>query len=259
VKAVLKPNSIIDVKLTDEKKKEAYDSTIENREIISEGTRILSYGDKVTKDKLEVLKELNLIETGKFDYVFAASILEVIMMLGFLLVLYMNFFCKKILYSRHELLLLCVIILLTLIASRIIGFYSTLLIPVFIAPILISILLDLRLGIIVNFFLSIAISFITHGNLSFLYIAIIGGTFSAFLVSKASQRSRLSASGLAIGLLNAAVIVCMGGLSKNTLAIIFNDAGTAALNGVLSTIFTIGLLPFFESTFNIITEICIRM
>lgn len=255
VKAVLQPNSTVDIELTNEKKKEAHESALENKQIISEGTRILSYGDMVTRDKLEVLKELNLIESGRFDYNFAVGILLMVMMLVLILVLYMNHFCKKILQNRNDLILMCVIILMTLITSRILYIYTPLLIPVFIAPMLISILLDLRLAILVNFLLTVCISLITKGELGLVYITVISGTFSAFIVSKANQRSKLSASGLLVAGMNVLVIVCLGLLNKNTLANIANDSGMVALNGVLSTIFTIGILPFFESTFNIITPL----
>jgi len=106
VKAVLKPNSTVDVKLTNEKKQEALKTATENKQIIPEGSRILSIGDVVTGDKLEVLKELNLLETGKFDYVFAMGILAVVLLLAALLILYMNFFCKKILHDRQFIILL---------------------------------------------------------------------------------------------------------------------------------------------------------
>lgn len=254
-KAFLKPNSIIDTGLTNEKKTEAYNAAVESRQIISEGSRILSYEDIVTEDKLEVLKELNLLETGKMDYAFAGGILAIVLLLAFLLVLYLHLFCSKIIASRKELILLCVIILLDLAAAWSLNPFTPLLIPVFIAPMLISILLDLRLGVIVNLLLTLAISFITKGDQGFLYTAIIGGTLAAFIVSGANQRSKLSASGLVIAIVNAVVIACVDLINKSSALSIANDAILVAVNGMLSTILTIGTLPFFESTFNIITPL----
>jgi putative nucleotidyltransferase with HDIG domain len=120
---------------------------------------------------------------------------------------------------------------------------------------LISILLDLRLGVIVNLLLALAISFITKGDQGFLYTAIIGGTFAAFIVSGANQRSRLSASGLVIAIMNAVIISCIGLINKSSASTMVNNAALVAVNGMLSTIFTIGILPFFEITFNIITPL----
>lgn len=255
VKAMIRPNNLVDQALTDTKRNEAYESALENRQIISEGSRILSFGDTVTSDKLEVLKELNLLETSRFDYAFMAGILGIVLLLAMALMFYMKFFCKKILYSRNDLILLGVIIILTLGVSRIVNFYTPLLMPVFIAPMLISILLDLRLAIFVNMVLAIAISLITKGDAGFICISFFGGSFAAFIVSRANQRSKLSAAGLAIAVLNAAVVACLGLSEKNTLAAVANDAGIIAINGILSTILTIGVLPFFESTFNIITPL----
>ena len=254
-KAFLKPNSIIDQKMTNEKKLEAYNATIESKQIITEGSRILSYGDLVTEDKLEVLRELKLLETGKLDYAYAGGILAIVLLMAFLLVLYLRFFCIKILAGRKELILLCVIILLDLVAAWLLNPFIPLLIPIFIAPMLISILLDLRLGIVVNLLLALAISFITKGDQSFLYTAIIGGTFAAFIVSGENQRSRLSASGLIIAIVNAAVIACVGLINKSSATTMVSNAVLVAVNGMLSTIFTIGTLPFFESAFNIITPL----
>lgn len=253
--ALIIPNSVIDEKLTSEKKAEAYDTALENKQIILEGSRIISYGDTVTADKLEVLKELNLIETGKFDYTFAGGILCIILIVSFLLVLYLNNFCSRILNEIKELILLCTVILLTLLTAWVLNPVNPLFIPVFIAPMLISILLDLRLGIITNLLLTLAISLITKGDAGFFYTAIIGGTSSAFIVKGASQRSRLSASGLAIAVINAIVIASVGLINKSGVGTIANNAAIAAINGILSIIFTIGTLPFFESTFNIITPL----
>lgn len=254
-KVFLKPNSVIDTKLTTEKKLEAYHTAMDNKQMISEGTRILSYGDTVTEDKLEVLKKLNLLETGKLDYAFIGGILAITLLLAFLLVLYLHFFCSKIVSGRKELILLCVITLLGILVAWLLNPFTPLLIPVFITPMLISILLDLRLGIITNFLLALAISFITKFDQGFLYTAVIGGTISAFIVHGANQRSRLSASGLVIAIVNAMVITCVNLINKSSLGTMANDAALVAVNGMLSTIFTIGILPFFESTFSIITPL----
>ena len=254
-KALMKPNSVIDQEMTDSRKQDAYNSAMENRQVIREGSRILSYGDIVTQDKLDVLKKLNLLETGKFDFSFAGGILAVILMLSFLLILYIHHFCFKLMHGTKENILLCVIILLTLLSAWLLNPVQPLLIPVFIAPMLISILLDLRLAVLVNLLLSMAVSFITKGDLAFFFTAVIGGTVAAFVVYGANQRSKLSASGLAVALINAVVVASFGLIYKDSPTTVANNAFVVGVNGMLSTIFTIGTLPFFESTFNVITPL----
>ena len=254
-KALMKANSVIDREMTDSRKLDAYNSAMESRQMIREGTRILSFGDIVTQDKLDVLAKLNLLETGKFDFSFAGGILAVILMLSFLLILYIHHFCFKLMHGTKENILLCVIILLTLLSAWLLNPVQPLLIPVFIAPMLISILLDLRLAVLVNLLLSMAVSFVTKGDLAFFFTAVIGGTVAAFVVYGANQRSRLSASGLAVALINAVVVASFGLINKDSPTSIANSAFVVCVNGMLSTIFTIGALPFFESTFNVITPL----
>jgi len=254
-KAVLKPNSVIDVEATKERKDEAYRNAKENKEIIPKDSRILSVGDIVTEDKLKVLEELNLLETGKPYFAFDAGILVILLLLFWLLIFYMNNFCKNILRSRGDVTLISVIIILTLLLARVVYAYSPLLIPIFIAPMLISILLDLKLAMVVNFILVIAISFMVKGHLAFIYMSLISGTFSAFIVSRANQRSKLSASGLAIAGINVLIILCMGIINKNDIRTIASEGLIVSVNGIFSIILTIGMLPFLESTFNIITPL----
>jgi len=67
--------------------------------------------------------------------------------------------------------------------------YSPLIIPIFIATMLISILLDLRLAIMVNVVLTVAISLMINNDFKFIYMALVTGTFSAFIVSKAIKET----------------------------------------------------------------------
>ena len=254
-KALLRPNSVIDEEATRIARDEAYEAALENKQIIPEGSRIISFGDIVTEDKLEVLRELNLLETEGFDYRFAAGILAVVLMLSFLLIWYIRTFCGKVMPGTKEIVLMCVIILLTLLAAWVLEPVSPLLIPVFIAPMLITIFLDLRLGLVVNTMLSFTVWLITNGDQQFLYIAMIGGTASAFIVNGANQRSRLSVSGLVLAVINSMVTACMGLMSKSDLRNIAYNAALVSINGMLSTIFTIGVLPIFESIFNIVTPL----
>ncbi len=255
LRVMLKPNRAVDYELTKQRQEEAYKNALKNKVIIPKDSRIISYGDIVTEDKLKVLEDLNLLETGRFDYTFAAGILIMLSLLTLLLVLYMNNFCKNILHSRKDIILLSVIMLLAILLARIANVYSPLLIPVFIAPMLISILLDLKLAVVVNFILTIAISFITKGDMGFIYMSIISGTLSAFMVSRANQRSKLSAAGLAVAGINIVIRVCMGAINKNGLRDIAENCLIVTINGIVSGIFTIGILPFMEATFNIITPL----
>ncbi len=258
-KYILKPNRTINAEATRAKKELAYEIALnnpENIEIIKKGDRILSKGDTVSEDKLKILEELNLVETsGRFDFAFSAGILVIILMLSLLLILYMNNFCKKVFYNRNDLILLSLVILFTLVAARFIFEISTLAIPIFIATALISILLDLRLAVIVNFILTLAISLMTNGEMKFIFLGAISGAFAAFIVSKTNQRNSLSIAGFIIGFINIFTILSVDLIAKYPLNTIIWDVIIVFINGLLSMVITIGLLPYLETAFNIVTPI----
>lgn len=254
IKTILKPNKTVDEETTKRRKDDA--KVRANIEKIEKGAWIIRSGDEVTQDKLKIIEELNLLDTKDgFDYPFAAGILAILVLLAFILILYMNHFCKKTFQNRNDLILISLIMVLTLLIARFVYEYSVLAIPIFIAAMLISILMDLKLAIVINFLLTIAISFITNGDPAFMYMSMISGTYSAFLVSKVSQRSRLSMSGFVIGGINVIVILCIGIINQSGYQNILKDSMIVFVNGVASIILTIGLLPFWEATFNIITPL----
>lgn len=259
-KYILKPNRTVNAVTTKAKKELAYEIALnapENIVKIEKGDRILSKGDVVTKDKLKILEELNLLETsGRFDYPFAIGILVIILLISLLLILYMNNFCKKVFYNRNDLILLSLLILVTLLVARLVFEVSTLTIPIFIAAALISILLDLRLAIIVNFLLTLSISLMTNGEMKFMLLGAITGTFTAFIVSRTSyHRNSLSMGGLIIGFINVLTIVSVDLIGKYPAKTILSESIIVMVNGFISIVLTIGLLPYLETLFNIVTPI----
>ncbi|HHW30547.1 MAG TPA: HDIG domain-containing protein [Clostridiaceae bacterium] len=255
IKSILKPNSVIDIELTEAKREEAAQNAMSVKVIIKKGSRILSIGDTVTEDKYRVLQDLNLIETGKFDYSFAFGIFVVVLLASALVIVFMNYNCPDIVHSLNDIMVLSVIIVLTVLLARVINEFSALLIPIFIAPMLISILLNVELAIVVNFVLSVLLSFITKTNTPFLYMSLISGTLSAFIVSKANQRSKLSLSGIFVGLISALTVICIGLVEKAEIKTLLYNSLIVLINGMVSIIFTIGILPFMEIAFKVITPL----
>ena len=132
---------------------------------------------------------------------------------------------------------------------------SSFIIPIFIAPIVIAIFLGVEPAISINIMLAFSYSLMLGRNLEFIIMTIVGGTFAAFYTSNATQRRRISLAGILLGLLNAVIIVFLGMIDKRGIESLLNDAGLALINGILSIILAIGLLPFLESIFNIVTPL----
>lgn len=255
IKSLLKPNREVDTEATNKKKEEAAASK-DNVVKILKGERIISNGEIVSEDKMLILQELNLVEAGnRFDITLAVGTILAIGIITLIIWLYLKRCNLNLLTDRNFIIILCLIITVILAAARILSPQFSLVIPVFILPMTIAAIFDLRLAIFLNLIVSAAVMLITQENTSVLLITLIGGTTSAFFSSKASERSRLSLAGIITGLTNAGVILFLGLISKSGAREISLDAVTAFMNGVLSMILTIGLMPFWESAFNVITPL----
>lgn len=258
---VIKPNSRVDTDATDKKRKEAIDRYIKEKPVmIYKDERIISKDDLVTEDIYEVLKELNYIDSeGKPDYMLYIAVFIIELFLILASVLYLRKFHPKVYYDRNSMMLICVSILITTLFAWAIREFipdlSYFIIPIFIAPVLIAIFLGIEPSITVNILLTFSFSLMVGGNLEFLLMSAIGGTFAAYSTVNATQRRKISLSGLLLGCLNAAIIALIGVIEKKSLESLLTNGGLAFVNGMLSIILAIGLLPFLESTFNVITPL----
>lgn len=258
---VIKPNSRVDKVATNSQREAFIESYVkENPEIIYKDERIISKDDIVTEDKFEVLKELNYIDSeGRPDYLLYIAVFIIVLLLIAASVIYLRKFHQKIYYDRNSVFLICVSILITTLFAWAIREFipdlSYFIIPIFIAPVLIAIFLGIEPAITVNILLTFSFSLMVGGSIEFMMMSIIGGTFAAFFTVNATQRRKISLAGLILGCMNAAIIALIGIIEKKSLEKLLNDGGLAFINGLLSIILAIGLLPFLESTFNVVTPL----
>ena len=253
VSKIIKPNIIEDKTLTERARQDARNRNIAKYE---KGQIIVSKNDTLTAAQIKMLENLNLIKVkGKVDFSFYLSILILLCILGVTFVVYLYNFQKEALHSRTDLILIGTIFVITLLMARGLAEISVFLIPFSFAAILISILLDVRLAVYINLILTVIIAIITKGNINFIYLSLIGGTFAAFAVSRADQRKKLVLAGTAISLTYGLIIMCFSIIDKESFAKILTDSGMGVINGLFSIILAIGTLPFWESTFNVVTPL----
>ncbi|MBP7176348.1 MAG: HDIG domain-containing protein [Thermoclostridium sp.] len=258
---VVVPNSMVDETATAKQKNaflEAY--KLENPVMVYEGERFIRKEDIITPDLVDVARKLGILDekTGP-DYLFLASVFLLLVMLWFILAIFIRSFTPKVYQSRNELLFIASIIVLTvflaLMAREFIPEYAPYITIGFIAPVLLAIFINIQLSIIVNLILTISLSLLFPDNLTFVFMSVISGTFAAFLSANANQRRRISLTGLIIGSVNVFIVASTGVIEKNDWVTILERGGLSFLNGILSVIFAIGLLPIFESLFNMVTPL----
>jgi putative nucleotidyltransferase with HDIG domain len=256
---LLIPNSIVDEAATQKQKNDFLESyKLENPVMIYEGERFIRKEDIVTEDIIDVARRLGVLDenTGP-DYLFLGSVFLILLMLWIILAVFMKHFSPRIFSNKYDLLFIATIMVLTIflavITKEFIPDYSPFITLSFIAPVLMSIFTNIQLSIMVNLVVTISLSLLFPDKHSFILMSVISGTFAVFMVANANQRRRISLAGLVIGSVNILIVACVGMIEKKDYISILTEGGISFLNGILSVVLAIGLLPFFESIFNMVT------
>lgn len=254
INKVLKPNRFLDVETTLEKRKEAADQI--EPVIIKEGQIIVEKKQLVDDRIYSLVKKTGLLkEIEGPDYKLIAGTIIIILLLEGIIITYLFLFDKKVFYDTKLLLVLAIIILSTIAISKGIHRISGYLMPISFATMLISILINPKLAILVNVVISVLISAVTGNDINIMSILIIGGTVGAFAITNTYQRYNILLTGLLVSLVNIFIITSFGLLNGTEFRDILFTCVYGAINGLFSSVLTIGSLPLWESLFGILTPL----
>ncbi len=263
VRFALTPNRFYDEEAT----KEAKIRAEENTELvyIEKGDIIVAAGDRITDEKYALLQELDLLKSRSNLWPkFGAMLISVLLM--FLLYVYIHQTRQSQLMGNPQLLMLFLILMLTIISMMIVSLgqrevlpHFGLLAPVAMGSILIAILMNTQIAYVASIVLSVLASIILDTNDSLFdyrygFIAIVVCSVSIFAINRASQRSSFLRAGALIAVFGSVSAVALLLIEDNYKAgdflysIIFSFSG-----GIVTAVLVIGLLPFFELAFGILS------
>ena len=122
--------------------------------------------------------------------------------------------------------------------------------PVAIFTMLISILINPRTGVLSSVVLSLTFFILPGSQVENFIFSFISSVFGSLIVYKAQHRITLIKAGVLISLINVGVVITLG-LMKNAEISYYPDAVLiSAVNGFLSGVLTLGLLPILEHMLN---------
>lgn len=252
--AFLRINSIVNIEETEAAREAARADVIENNPIvIEEGDLIIRQGEKADAQTIRLLTEMNLMGGASFNIIVFIGLSGLLLILLVPVIMFKMLFSGKKSYTKRHILIICVIeVMLFAIVYLVPGTYY-LYLPVFVLPMLVSILVDEKIAIIVGAVTAVFISFIYKTDTIYLAILISAGTMSAYFARKLSSRMRLLSSGLILGLASSLILFLLTMAHNSNPTEIVMDYLALTAGGVISVILVIGLMPLFESVFNIIT------
>ncbi len=250
---VIRPNMLPNIEETNRDIEAALDRV--EPVIIRKGQNIINRGDTVTPEQIELLSTSGILKQGVVDYKLLAGYSLLIFLLGLLTVLYIKYFHPGIYYNRSSLMLIGVITILVLFISLGANVISAYLAPVAAVSILITILLDAKLGVMISIPVALLVALIAENSTVVLFLAIIGGIVGALITMVSQQRRDLLVSGLLVGISNTLVIICLGLIAGSGGLEVVKQSLWGLLNGGLVAVFAIGTLPAWENLFDIITPL----
>lgn len=250
----VKPNYFYDEEKTNQLKEEAAKKVTPY--MIKKDQTIIEEGKPVSEYDIELLKSAGLYNYGsRFDWYIYINLGIMVLVVMLLQWYYIYKYHKSIFKDCSKLLLISILCCVSLILARTLCIVSPFLIPLACIPMASTFLLDNKVSLTIStincIFISTAVSF----NTEIILLALIDAVIGAILLEKMQQRNDILYSTIYIAAINAAVTISVGFLLSNNTGDIFKNAVYSFSSGILSGVLTIGLLPFFESTFDIVTTI----
>ncbi len=227
------------------------------------GEKIISRGYVVTAEQVEKLQYLGL-QTKNFQGFSYLGLLLFMGLLYFIFWLYIRIYLPETRSRQVNLILIGVLLNLMLLICKLISLVSIsdkaevaaqigFLLPVAAFSMLFAVLMGRRISIFATIIMGICVGVIMHGELSYAFVAIIGGIVGVFSTHRLNQRGQFVGSSVYIAAANVVAITAWGLLWDIKLQTLGVGILMGVGNGILSAILTTGILPFLENLFRITT------
>ncbi|CAG7619984.1 HD family phosphohydrolase [Paenibacillus allorhizosphaerae] len=266
VRAALTPNKFYDQKGTDEAKGHARDSV--KPVLINKNDVLVAKGEEITKEIYDHLSSLDLLKDDT-SYWPHLGLFLFTMLLCLVLYMYIRQSTLSISYYNVPLLMFVLIVIMTIAGMKVFSMLQNLEYPyiAFLAPtamgaMLLAILLDAQLAFVAAVVFGIMASIVFNADhvqtFDYKYgLLTLTSSFAAtFSIQRASQRASILKAGLMgsiFGVVLVASLLLFEDHEANKEALF--AASFALGGGLLTAVFVIGLLPFLEVAFGILSPL----
>ncbi|MBT2754686.1 HD family phosphohydrolase [Mesobacillus foraminis] len=259
-------NEFYDPNATEELRQQAIDS-VEPVKIL-EGQIIVEEGKLISRDVYEQLKLAGLLESDSSFKPFAGLMMIIAIILAALFFIFDEM--DRTEKRQKQLLIFSLIFVMALFIMKLISLFTEYgyseagyVFPAAMGAMLIKILVDERLALFQTVILGICGSIIFNqgiaGTLNVMVAIYIvaSGLAGIIFLQKQNQRSKILQAGLFVSVVNLLIIISLVLLRNSQYSGL--DYGfyvvVAFLSGISSAVLTIGLLPFFEAGFGVLSTI----
>ena len=258
-------NKVFDAVSTAQMIEEAKENVSPVSVTVLKGEKLVSKGQVVTAEQVEALQALRLQSDSRILTPHIGLFILVILCY-LILYFYLKFYEKTIFNRKPAILLLGVVMVVILLICKLISLISFnmdaeltaqigYLLPVTAASMVLTVLLDREVAAMCTVVLAVFIGIMMDGSMAFPLMALAGGLTGIITASRLNQRSQFVGASAYITLANLLVVGAWGLIWHQSYSAIGIGMLFGLINGLLSAILAMGILPYLESAFGITTVI----
>ena len=258
----IKVNLVYDEKATNAliKKEKELVSPIVTK--IRKGQPLIYEGDQVTAKHIEIFKKLGLF--GVKPNILGIIGISLFSLILFIILNRFIYFFRNVIYKENKYFIL--IGLLFTVTLAVAKLSSTLLVldfipePLLFLPLaatvmLISILVDPIIALLCGVILSLLLGLMENFNYELMAFFFITSSISIFVTHKVEKRNDLVSAGFILAFFNFLVMLFLSFIKGQSVFVWIMTISLAGLvNGVVSAMIVLAILPYFENIFNITTN-----
>lgn len=254
VNNTIKPNKSLDIETTQQKTEEAVEQVEDV--VIKEGQIIVERSQRIDKKSYDLIKKTGLIkENDGIDYKVMIGAILLIISIEIVGIGYLYIFDRKTFNNTKLLTVVSIIIISVILISQLLNGISGYIMPISIATMLISIMINPKFAILVNVILSVILGISTSSEVSVIIVSLLGGIGGAFASVNTQQRYNIIVTGFIVSGINVLTILGFGFVESLEAHEFIRNLMYGFTNGIFSSIVAIGSLPLWESIFGILTPL----
>ncbi|NLF80245.1 MAG: HDIG domain-containing protein [Clostridia bacterium] len=258
-------NKVFDALATSLRIQQAQENVRPVQITVRQGEKLVSKGQAVSAEQIEALRELGLQSESR-QFTSLSGLFLLVLLCFVLFYFYLQFYKKAVFERQSALLLLGVVTVVILLICKLISLISFsmdaemtaqvgYLLPVAAAAMVITVLLDREVAVFATVLLAIFAGIAMEGSMVFILVALAGGLTGVLAAAHLNQRSQFVGASIYITIANLVVICAWGLIWHQSYQAIGLGMLFGLINGLLSAILAMGILPYLESAFGVTTVI----
>jgi putative nucleotidyltransferase with HDIG domain len=248
------PNFFYDKQKTDELKTDATKRV--SPVMIKKDQTIVKGGEPVTKEQIDILKSLGLLNDGSnFEWYIYFCLGALILLVMSIQWFYLSRYYSEIYNNTNRLIMVNILSCIFILLGRTFSIVSPFLIPLACVPMIFAILVNYKVALTISILNCVLVSSSVGFNIEITTLAIINTVIGSIILKKMQQRNDILYSCLYIAGINVVFTFSNGFLLSNNMVEVVQKTLLTFVASILSGVLTIGFLPFFENTFDVVTII----